>query len=70
MNVANSKKSVSGQTGFEWAGAMARIHRRGIVSRSGRRAILLSVLSATPTREGRATRRSADGRSTNTADRA
>jgi hypothetical protein len=69
MNVANSKKSAPVHTGFEWAGAMARIQRRGVITRSGRRSLLLGVLSASQASNGRATRRAAEGRSTSNADR-
>jgi hypothetical protein len=47
MSVANSKKSGSLQhSGFEYAGAVARIRRSGATSRAGRRSALLSMLTA------------------------
>ncbi len=69
MNVANSKKNVPAHTGFEWAGAMARLQRRGVSSRSGRRSLLLGVLSASQVGNGRIGRRAAEGRSTTNTDR-
>ena len=45
MSVANSKKSAPLHTGFEWAGAVARIRRSGS-SRAGRRSALLGVLTS------------------------
>jgi hypothetical protein len=47
MSAVNSKKSSPLQhTGFEWAGAVARIRRAGGTSRSGRRSALLGVLTS------------------------
>lgn len=46
MSEANSKRNVAGQTGFEWAGAVARIRRGGKSMRAGRRSALLSVLTS------------------------
>ena len=46
MSEANSKRSMAGQTGFEWAGTVARIRRGGKSLRSGRRSALLGVLTS------------------------
>jgi hypothetical protein len=46
MNVANSKKSAPLPSGFEWAGAVARIRRGSFSSRAGRRSALLGVLTS------------------------
>ena len=46
MSVANSKKSAPVHDGFEWAGAVARIRRRGGSARAGRRSALLGVLTS------------------------
>lgn len=67
MGVVNSKKVAPASSGFEWAGAVARIRRGGGSSRSGRRSALLSVLTsvyANSSRGGRPTEiRSATDRS-------
>jgi len=46
MSEANSKRNAAGQTGFEWAGTVARIRRGGKSLRSGRRSALLGVLTS------------------------
>jgi hypothetical protein len=47
MSVANSKKSGNLQhSGFDYAGAVARIRRSGATSRAGRRSALLGMLTA------------------------
>ena len=56
MNEPKSKKNAPVHAGFEWAGAVARVHRGGKSTRSGRRAALLGMLTATyanSTRGGR-----------------
>jgi len=46
MSVANSKNAAPVHSGFEWAGAVARIRTRGGSSRAGRRSALLGVLTS------------------------
>lgn len=56
MNEPKFKKSAPLHSGFEWAGAVARVRRGGKSSRAGRRAALLGMLTATyanSTRGGR-----------------
>jgi len=70
MNVSKSKKRPNAMhNGFEWAGAMARIRRGGVSSRSGRRSALLGALTASYANTGRTGRRSADSRASATSDR-
>ncbi len=58
MNESNSKKNAPLHEGFEWAGAVARV-RRGVRSgRAGRRAALLSMLTAAYANSSRGTRAS------------
>lgn len=69
MSAANSRKSSPLQgTGFEWAGAAARIRRAGGTSRAGRRSALLSVLSSVYANHSRGTRTN-ETRTNNGADR-
>jgi hypothetical protein len=56
MNEPKSKKPAPVHSGFEWAGAVARVRRGGKSARAGRRAALLGMLTATyanSTRGGR-----------------
>ncbi len=46
MNVANSKKSAPTHANYEFAGAVARIRRGGLSSRSNRRSALLGILTS------------------------
>jgi hypothetical protein len=46
MNESNTKKTAPGHDGFEWAGAVARVRRGARSGRAGRRAALLSMLTA------------------------
>ena len=46
MSEANSKRNVTGHSGFEWAGTVARIRRGGKSLRSGRRSALLGMLTS------------------------
>jgi len=46
MSESNSQRNAVGQTGFEWAGTVARIRRGGRSVRSGRRSALLSMLTS------------------------
>jgi|SwirhisoilCB1_FD_contig_61_366521_length_755_multi_3_in_0_out_0_2 hypothetical protein len=46
MNESMSKKATPAHSGFEWAGAMARVRRGAVSNRSGRRGALLSMLTA------------------------
>jgi hypothetical protein len=63
MSAANSKKSSPLQhTGFEWAGAVARIRRAGGTSRSGRRSALLGVLTSVYANQSRGGSRSGETR--------
>ncbi len=63
MSVANSKKKTAPtHSGFEWAGAMARIRRGGASARSGRRSVLLGVLTSSYANTGRNGRRSSEPR--------
>jgi len=56
MSESNSKKNAPVHEGFEWAGAVARV-RRGVRSgRAGRRAALLSMLTAAYANSSRGTR--------------
>ncbi len=58
MNESNSKKNAPVHEGFEWAGAVARV-RRGVRSgRAGRRAALLSMLTAAYANSSRGARTS------------
>lgn len=68
MNLANLKKTPASHSGFEWAGAMARIRRRGVTTRGGRRSLLIGALTASSPKDGR-TARSGEGRSVPNADR-
>lgn len=61
MNDAASKKAAPAHSGFEWAGAMARVRRGAVSNRTGRRGALLSMLTAAymnSNRNGRASERS------------
>jgi hypothetical protein len=69
MSVANSKKAPALQhTGFEWAGAVARMRRSGGTTRTGRRSALLGMLTASYANSSRSSGRS-ENRSTSGADR-
>ena len=60
MSEESSKKSAPVHTGFEWAGAVARVRRGGKSTRAGRRAALLGMLTASyanTSRGGRSTDR-------------
>jgi hypothetical protein len=46
MSVANSKKAATSTQHAALAGAMARLRRGGVSSRSGRRSALLGVLTS------------------------
>ncbi|GIW86763.1 MAG: hypothetical protein KatS3mg108_1087 [Isosphaeraceae bacterium] len=46
MSAANVKKYGSTNPANAYAGAMARLRRRGTSSRAGRRSVMLGVLSA------------------------
>ena len=46
MSEAKLKRNSAGHTGFEWAGAIARIRRGGKSMRAGRRSALLGVLTS------------------------
>jgi len=46
MNESMAKKSALAHSGFEWAGAMARVRRGAVSNRSGRRGALLGMLTA------------------------
>jgi hypothetical protein len=46
MSEPKSKKTAPLHAGFEWAGAVARVRRGGKSSRTGRRAALLGMLTA------------------------
>ncbi|MDG3003122.1 hypothetical protein [Paludisphaera mucosa] len=64
MSDENCKKPAA-QTGFEWAGAVARVRRGGKSARAGRRAALLGALTAAyanSSRNGRAADRTANER--------
>jgi membrane protease YdiL (CAAX protease family) len=67
MSAANSKKSPLQHSGFEWAGAVARIRRSGGTTRSGRRSALLGILTQVYANSSRGAR-SSDSR--NGSDRA
>jgi hypothetical protein len=57
MSATNSKRGTPVHSGFEWAGAVARIRRGGKSLRAGRRSALLSMLTSdyvNSTRGGRA----------------
>jgi len=56
MNESKSKKNAPLHDGFEWAGAVARVRRGGRPARAGRRAALLSMLSAAYVNSNRAGR--------------
>lgn len=63
MSEANSnKRDTVGHTGFEWAGAVARIRRGGKSLRTGRRSALLSVLTSVYANSSRGGSRSTDTR--------
>ncbi|WP_165072332.1 hypothetical protein [Paludisphaera rhizosphaerae] len=65
MSDDNCKKSTTSQTGFEWAGAVARVRRGGKSARAGRRAALLGALTAAyanSSRNGRTADRTANER--------
>jgi hypothetical protein len=47
MSESKTKKSAPLHSGFEWAGAVARVRRGGKSTRAGRRAALLGMLTAT-----------------------
>lgn len=49
MNPANAKKLGSTTPANAWAGAMARMRRRGTTARAGRRSVMLGVLSSLQT---------------------
>lgn len=60
MNESMAKKSALAHSGFEWAGAMARVRRGAVSNRSGRRGALLSMLTSAymnSSRSGRANER-------------
>lgn len=66
MSVANSRKSSPLQhSGFELAGAVARIRRSGVPGRTGRRSALLSVLSSVYANNNRNGRSNTEGRAAN-----
>jgi hypothetical protein len=46
MNESMAKKVAPAHSGFEWAGAMARVRRGAVSNRAGRRGALLSMLTA------------------------
>jgi len=46
MSSSHPKNASPLHTGFEWAGAVARVRRGGKSSRAGRRSALLGVLTA------------------------
>lgn len=54
MSVANSKKAAPSNSNLAVAGALARMRRRGVSSRVGRRSALLGVLSSMYTSSSRA----------------
>ncbi len=68
MSVANRKKSSPEHSGFEWAGAVARIRRGGVSARAGRRSVLLGMLTSTYANSSRGGRPIVEPRSA--ADRA
>jgi hypothetical protein len=49
MSAVNAKKFGAAAPANAWAGAMARIRRRGATSRAGRRSVMLGVLSSMQT---------------------
>ena len=58
MNESNTKKNAPVHDGFEWAGAVARVRRGARSGRAGRRAALLSMLTAAYANSSRGTRAS------------
>ena len=62
MSVANSKKTAPVHSGFEWAGAAARIRRGLGSSRAGRRSALLGMLTAAYANSSRGSRPATDAR--------
>lgn len=46
MNESKGKKTAPVHSGFEWAGAMARVRRGAASNRAGRRGALLSMLTS------------------------
>lgn len=68
MKLANSKKPAPLPTGFEWAGAVARIRRSGGSFRSGRRSALLGVLTSVYANTSRGGR-TMEARNTNSTER-
>ncbi len=62
MSVANTKKSAPVHSGFEWAGAVARIRRGGGSIRAGRRSALLGMLTASYANSSRGGRPTAETR--------
>ena len=65
MSEENCKKSTAATTGFEWAGAVARVRRGAASARAGRRAALLGALTAAyanSSRNGRNADRTANER--------
>ena len=65
MSVAKTKKTAPLHSGFEWAGAVARIRRGGGSPRLGRRSALLSVLTAVYANSSRGGRPGGDSRGAN-----
>lgn len=53
MSAVNAKKSGSTAPANTWAGAMARMRRRGVSSRGSRRSMMLGVLSSLQTSSNR-----------------
>ncbi len=65
MNESKTKKTTPSHSGFEWAGAMARVRRGAVSNRAGRRGALLSILTAAyvnTSRNGRVSERAAGER--------
>ncbi|AMV39310.1 hypothetical protein VT85_17865 [Planctomyces sp. SH-PL62] len=60
MSDDDCKKPSSVPTGFEWAGAVARVRRGGKSVRAGRRAALLGALTAAYANSSRGGRTSSD----------
>jgi len=69
MSVANSKKTAPlPNSGYEWAGAVARMRRGGGSGRLGRRSALLGVLTSVYANSSRGTR-SVETRTNSSGDR-
>ena len=62
MSESNSKRQPVQHCGFEWAGAVARVRRSGKSPRSGRRSVLLGMLTSVYVNSSRAQGRSGSDR--------